>query len=193
MKSGTPRRLVLVRHSIPNIVRERPAAEWRLSEAGVARAREFARQLHPGSAATVFTSEEPKAVETARALAAVWGLAVEAVPGLHEHERPTAQILSRPDFEQRVREMFGRPRDLVFGAETADHARRRFTLALMRLVARSSADVIAVAHGTVMTLFVAEATGTEPFGFWKSLDMPCAVILELPELRVAGITRVEGS
>jgi broad specificity phosphatase PhoE len=186
--SAQGRRLVLVRHSVPDIKREVPAAQWQLSEAGKTRAAAFAGQLDPGSARAIFSSEEPKAVETARALASAWELPVETVPGLHEHERPAAQMLSRDQFEERVRQLFARPGELVFGTETAEQARRRFTLALLRLVARSSDDVIAVSHGTVMTLFVAEATGMEPFALWKSLEMPCAITLELPEFRVAGMT-----
>jgi broad specificity phosphatase PhoE len=180
------RRLILVRHSIPEIRREEPAAEWRLSDAGVERAKAFARHVDPGTARTVFSSAEPKALETARALAAVWGLAAGAVPGLHEHERPEARIFFRPEFEARVRALFARPTEQVFGAETADHARRRFTLAVMRLVAQSSDDVIVVTHGTVMTLFVAEAAGVEPFALWKSQDMPCAVTMSIPELQLTG-------
>jgi broad specificity phosphatase PhoE len=180
------RRLILVRHSRPDIKRDLPAAEWRLSEAGVLRATQFARQLDPGSAAIVFTSEEPKAVETARALASVWNVPVEPVRGLHEHERPAAQMLSRDQFEDRIRQMFARPLECVLGTETAEHARRRFTLALMRVIARSANDVVAVSHGTVMTLFVAEATGVEPFAFWKSLEMPCAVTLTIPDLQITG-------
>ena len=180
------RRLILVRHSLPDIKRDVPAAQWQLSEAGGVRTAAFARQLDPGSARTIFTSKEPKAVETARALASVWDLPVEAVPGLHEHERPAAQMLSRDQFEERIRRMFARPGEVVFGTESAEQARRRFTLALMRVVTRSSDDVIAVSHGTVMTLFVAEATGTEPFAFWKSLDMPCAVTLTIPDLALVG-------
>lgn len=176
------RRLVLVRHSVPEIMRDVPAARWRLSDVGKTRAAAFARRVEPGSARTIFTSEEPKAMETARALASAWGLDVQAVPGLQEHQRPEAQMLSRDQFEDRIRQMFARPGDLVFGAETAEHARRRFTLALMRLIAQSSDDIVAVSHGTVMTLFVAAATGTEPFAFWKNLDMPCAVTLALPDL-----------
>lgn len=176
------RRLILVRHSVPEIRRDVPAAAWRLSEAGIARAREFARRLDPGTARTVFASEEPKALETARALGAEWQLDITPAAGLQEHVRPEAQMLTREAFEGRVRDLFARPTERVFGAETADQARRRFTMAVMRAVAPSNDDIIIVSHGTVMTLFVAEAGGVEPFAFWKRLEMPCAVILQLPEL-----------
>jgi broad specificity phosphatase PhoE len=186
------RRLVLVRHSVPEIRREVPAGQWRLSPDGVARARAFSRQLQPAGASRVFTSVEPKAVETARVLAGEWGLAVEEVAGLHEHERPQAQMLSREAFEQKIRDLFARPGELVFGAETAEQARRRFTMAVMRLVARSSEDVVVVTHGTVLALFVAEVAGLEPFAFWKRQQMPFAVTLGLPELKVEETTFLNG-
>ncbi|MGH9350441.1 MAG: histidine phosphatase family protein [Vicinamibacterales bacterium] len=185
---GAGRRLILVRHSVSEIRRDVPSAEWRLSAEGLARARAFARRLHPSGSTAVFTSAEPKAAETARALAAEWGLAVEEVPGLHEHERPEARLLSREAFEQRIRELFDRPNEVAFGAETAEEARRRFTTALMPIVARAEGDVVVVTHGTVMSLFVADATGAEPFAFWKRQEMPCAVTLRLPELTLEGAT-----
>jgi broad specificity phosphatase PhoE len=175
---------VLVRHSVPDIRRDVPAAAWELSEVGAARASTFASRVDPGTATTVFASEEPKAIGTAHALADAWGLRVRAVPGLQEHQRPEAQMLSREQFEARVREMLARPADLVFGAETADAARRRFTMAVMRLVAGSSEDLVVVSHGTVITLFVAAAAGVEPFAFWKSLQMPSAVVLSVPDLAI---------
>jgi broad specificity phosphatase PhoE len=182
------RSLILIRHSTPDIRRDIPAAEWHLSPDGAARARAFSQRLHPSAGARVFTSCEPKAVETAQLLAEEWGLEVETVPGLHEHERPEAQMLSRAAFDQSIRDLFAQPRTLVFGAETADGARRRFTIALMRLVARTAGDVLVVTHGTVLTLFVAETTGVEPYAFWKRQQMPFAVNLTLPDLRLERTT-----
>jgi broad specificity phosphatase PhoE len=178
------RSLILVRHSLPEIKREIPAIEWRLSDAGVLRARELAKRLPSPDTTRVYTSVEPKAKETGRILAEEWGLDVEAIPGLHEHERPEAQLMTREQFELTIRELFARRTDLVFGSETAERARRRFTAAVMRLIASTPGDVVIVSHGTVMTLFVAEATGVEPFAFWKKLEMPAAVKLTLPELKI---------
>lgn len=160
---------------------------------GARRARAFAERLSFVDAACVFTSCEPKAVETAEAIAAKLHLPVEQVPGLHEHERPAAQLLSREAFDQNIRDLFARPDDCVFGAETPNQARRRFTLAVMRLVTRTAGDVVVISHGTVITLFVAEATGLEPFAFWKRQQMPFGVTLTLPELRLERTIFIEGS
>jgi len=178
------RSLTLVRHSTPAIARDIPAADWHLSPEGARRARAFAERLSFVNTGSVFTSCEPKAVETAEAIAGALNLVVEHVAGLHEHERPAAQMLSREAFDQNVRDLFARPGELVFGAETANQARRRFTMAVMRVVTRTTGDVVIVSHGTVIALFVAEATGVEPFAFWKRQEMPFAVCLSLPELRL---------
>ena len=185
------RRLVLIRHANPALRSDRPPAEWGLSEAGVRRARALADRVRPGSARAVYTSTERKAVETAQLLGTAWQLPVMPVLGLHEHERAGEPLVQASEFQRRVRALFGRPSDLVYGTETGEQARRRFQCAVATLLATDSDDVIVVSHGTVMTLFVSKAAGVEPFAFWQSLDMPCAVTLTRPSLSVAGIMSVE--
>jgi broad specificity phosphatase PhoE len=181
------RNLILIRHSLPTLDAKAPAAEWRLSPDGATRARQLARRLS-SSATTIFTSREPKAAETASVIADVWGVGVQKIDGVHEHQRPAAQQLTREQFEGKIRELFARPSELVFGDETADAARGRFSLAIMRLIERTSHDVAVVTHGTVMGLFVASATGLDGFEFWRSQEMPCAVTLTIPELKLARMT-----
>ena len=185
------RRLVLIRHANPTLRSDTPPAEWGLSEDGVRRARVLAGRILPGSAGTVYTSTERKAVETAQLLGTAWQLPVTPVRGLHEHERAGEPLVTASEFQRRVRELFARPRDLVYGTETGEGARRRFDGAVATVLAADSDDVIIVSHGTVMTLFVAGAAGVEPFAFWQSLDMPCAVTFTLPALSIAGLTSID--
>ena len=182
---------MLIRHANPALRSDRPPAEWGLSEAGIRRARALADRVRPGSARAVYTSTERKAVETAQLLGTAWQLPVTPIIGLHEHERAGEPRVQASEFERRVRELFGRPRDLVYGTETGEQARRRFEHALATLLTTDSSDVIVVSHGTVISLFVAHAAGIEPYAFWQSLDMPCAVTLTRPSRSVAGIMSVE--
>jgi broad specificity phosphatase PhoE len=176
------RRLILIRHSVPEIRPEQPPAEWHLSADGIARARAFATRVDPGSADRIFTSSEPKAAETATALAEAWNLPVEAGSGLHEHERPQPRMLPPEQFEAQIRELFVRRTEVVFGAETADAAGTRFDHAVQQLVKRTDRDVIVVSHGTVIALFVAAHSDIEAFEVWKQQQMPCAVIFTLPRV-----------
>jgi broad specificity phosphatase PhoE len=73
--------------------------------------------------------------------------------------------------------------DLVFGAETGDEARERFSSAVDDAMRRHPTGNLAiVSHGTVMTLFVARVARIKPVPFWKGLGLPAYVVLSYPEL-----------
>jgi broad specificity phosphatase PhoE len=178
------RRLILVRHSVPETRPDVPPASWHLSADGITRARAFATRIDPRTADRIFTSSEPKAVQTARVLGECWNLPVEEAHRLHEHERPVPGLLTREQFEAHIRQLFARPTELVFGAETADAARARFDAAVQQLVRRTDGDILIVTHGTVIALFVAAHSGVEPFAFWQQQKMPDAVAFALPGLKL---------
>jgi broad specificity phosphatase PhoE len=180
----------LIRHANPTPQRDVPARDWRLSEKGVLRARELASRLPLSRVRALHSSKEPKARETADEIARVWERPVYTVSDLHEHDRRHEPIHTPEEFDRRVRALFEQPAAIVFGAESADTARRRFTAAVMRLVLSEPGDVAVVTHGTVLALFVATATGQDPYALWKRLEMPCAVTLALPELTLEGVTSV---
>lgn len=48
-------------------------------------------------------------------------------------------------------------------------------------------NIIIVAHGTVITLFVSRRAGLEPFPFWKRLALPSFVVLSLPDQAVESV------
>ena len=175
------RRLILIRHSVSAVDPDVPPAEWHLTPEGVTRAEALARSFDPGTASCIFSSSEPKALETARVLGEIWRLPVEEVPGLHEHERPANRILSAEQFEATIGALFARPSEIVFGAESAGAARQRFAAAVTGLVERHDGDIVIVTHGTVMALFVALHTGRDAFEVWKQQQMPCATTLTLPD------------
>src|SRR5205085_11952286 len=106
-------------------------------------------------------------------------------------ERSKAAFRSTADFEAEVAALFARPGELVMGDETADQARERFTRALTGVAEQHpGGDVIVVAHGTVITLFVAAVAGVAPFPLWKRLGLPSFVVLALPGFEV--LEMVEG-
>jgi broad specificity phosphatase PhoE len=113
-------------------------------------------------------------------------LSFETAPGLHEHQRGVVHKLgSKEEFEAQVRRFFELPDQLVFGGETANQVHARFSTAIANVMARHPTGHLAiVSHGTVMTLFIARATGLEPLPFWRSLGLPALAVLSLPELKL---------
>ncbi len=171
----TPRRIVLIRHDKPQIVEGVPSADWRLSDAGRAAAADLAQDFRHFEFARIAGSPEPKAVGTAEAFAKTLGLTVEIDPGLAEHARRSMGFLSREELETGVARFFAEPDRLVFGNESADAAYERFAGAIARQPGR---DVIAVTHGTILSIYVSRAAAIDPFAFWRALTTPAAVVLE---------------
>jgi broad specificity phosphatase PhoE len=177
-----PRQLILVKHAPPQQIPEVTPRDWQLSEAGRARCKPLAERLTPYQPSVIFTSLEPKAIETGRLAAEALGVTHTPVENLHEHDRSnTAYDASVEAFEAKVARFFATPDQLVYGTETADAAHARFAQAVTRIVSENpSGNLVIVAHGAVITLFVSRRNPIEPFSLWKRLGLPSFVVLDLP-------------
>ena len=182
------RKLVLVRHSQPQIERDVPAAKWRLSALGRRRAESMAARLRDCRANVIWCSREPKAVETAEIVGSALGVSLRVKDGLEEHQRRNVPFFpTTQEFEQAVQAFFAQPCRLVLGTETARQAADRFAAAIENVLEADSADAIVVTHGTVMALHVARVADIQPMSFWRELKTPCFVEVELPKMRVGPI------
>ena len=180
------RKLILVRHSAPEIVPGVPANEWHLSNTGRRRCVALAETLAAHDPALVCTSLEPKAIETGSLVAGILGIPLETAPSLHEHDRRDVGFLQdQKQFRAQVAHFFEYPDDLVFGYETADEAHSRFSRALRAVIeGHRTGTLVVVSHGTVMTLFVARAAGLDPVPLWNQLGLPSFFLLSLPDFDV---------
>lgn len=127
---------------------------------------------------------EPKAIETATIIGKELGTSYTVAPGLHEHDRSNTGYATQDAFEQAVANFFASPDKLVFEQETAHQARERFTQAVFNVLAQyDRGNIVIVAHGSVITLFVAQFNAIDSFAFWKQLGLPSFVVLEIPGFR----------
>jgi broad specificity phosphatase PhoE len=97
------------------------------------------------------------------------------------------------DFERAVARLFTRPNELVFGRETAADAEHRFAAAVEDVLARNAdGNVVVVAHGTVISLFVARHTSLDPYEYWRLLGMPAFAVMSVPDLTLLNtVARVD--
>jgi broad specificity phosphatase PhoE len=182
------RKLILVKHSAPHVIPTLPAPSWHLSAEGQQRCLPLARRLAPHCPATIISSREPKAMETAAAVATHLHTAWRCGEDLHEHDRTNVGYLTHEHFTNAVATFFSRPDAVCFGRETAHQGRQRFATAISELLRDTrEGNVIVVAHGTVITLFVAYYTGLPAFPLWQRLGLPSFVVLTLPEFGLAEI------
>lgn len=173
--------LILVRHSISAVDVSRPPAQWPLSDAGVEAVGNLARTLADRDIAAIYSSQEPKAAQTARELAGLLNLDWKTAPGLHEHERDRMDWQGDEAWHALLRKFFDNPDDVVFGLESAHQALDRFSTAVddaLRQVDGQSGPIVIVSHGTVMSLFIAKQRGVDPYSIWRELKMPDYVELD---------------
>ncbi len=178
------RRIVLVRHAKPRIEENVPSAQWKLSPEGAQASARLAERLLEFDFSQIASSPEPKAVGTAQAIAPRLGLALEIDDGFAENSRKSVGFMPREEIEAGIAALFANPGSLVFGDETANQCFHRFQQALDRQVAKSTGDVIAVTHGTILSIYVARTLGIDPMPFWRGLGLPCAIVLSDAEMRI---------
>jgi broad specificity phosphatase PhoE len=177
--SGAMAKLILIKHAPPQVEPGVPSHEWKLSEAGRAKAASLAERLRPHAPAVVFTSDEPKAVETAAIVAAALNVKHEVAAGLHEHDRSNVPQMPTREFISSMALFFKRPAELILGRETADQARQRIGGAIDAVVAKNEGrDVAIVTHGTVLALYLAPVTKADPFELWRRLGLPSFVVVD---------------
>jgi broad specificity phosphatase PhoE len=174
-------RLILIKHALPIIDPQAPSKTWLLSEEGQNTTTTFARTLKDYQPRHIFSSPEPKALETALTIANVFHIPFEIVNDLHEHHRANEPYdHDRTTFINKIKAFFENPNQLVYGEETAEQARTRFHVGLLSAWRKHREENIAVvSHGTVISLFVAHLIPTiNPLELWNCLKMPDAVVLE---------------
>ena len=120
-------------------------------------------------------------METARLAAVPLGVEHLASPGLHEHDRTGDPFLSAEDSDQAAGTFFANPSKLVWGNETAEQALERFDGAVRAVLETRGEEVVAVvAHGTVISLFIAQYNDVEAYELWRELSVPSFCVLSVP-------------
>lgn len=170
-------RLILVKHGLPQIERDRPRSTWMLSGEGREAALRLAAKLARFQPDYLVCSPEPKAHATAAALGEALGLTPWPEHDVREQEADRNPFVTQEVFEDQVAQMFARPADLVLGEETGLAARSRFG-AVIEQLAEHHAPVV-VAHGRVITLWLSHRLGIEPMPFWKRLGLGTAAVVSV--------------
>jgi broad specificity phosphatase PhoE len=170
------RTLHLVRHGRPAPTAS-PAAEWDLHPDAHVDMAELRRSGLLPAYARWFTSPEPKAHGTARALT---DTAVGLVDGLREMGRPAEPWLGTEEWAAIVgRSMTEADTPARPGWETARATTDRVGGAVRRIQASCpDDDLVLVGHGTAWTLLVATLTRRSPdLEAWQRMRMPdhCAL------------------
>ena len=180
--------VILIKHAPPVVQPNLPPEQWPLSAEGLQRAEKLAMQLAEHGIHRVFSSEEIKAVETARVIVDKLAIPLATVHDLHEHDRSNVPHMPTREFISAIAQFFQKRDELVLGRETADQAEQRFTSAVKKLIKEYPQETLAiVSHGTVMSLLLSRHGGGDAFQLWRRLGLPSFVVMTIPDLQITTI------
>ncbi len=144
------------------------------------------------SPATLASSPEPKAVETATIIGARLGLSVCVRQGLREHRRSVG-FLPEAEFHSNIRAVLENPSEVAFGHESADQVAARIEAEILRELGRAllsdisgggRGDALLVTHGTAIACFLRKRCAVDGFAVWKSFALPSFVALEAADFDI---------
>lgn len=169
-------RLLLVRHAMPVTVPGVDPRDWQLDD----RAREdcvlLAHNLRGLEQPVFFSSDEPKASQTAAVLALRFGGWHEQRAAFGEVRRPATWIENHRDVAARYLATGSEP-----GWESPAGAVARFAGGVNQILTTNAGrDVVVATHGMVMSLYLASLRMVDDLvAFWRALTFPDAWLLDL--------------
>jgi broad specificity phosphatase PhoE len=168
--------ITYVRHAMPAVTEGIPSTEWHLDAASLAAAEVWASRLEVGERIGVLVSStEPKALETAAAIADRWGSVVVEDPRLREAVRPWIGTGYRTVAHHYLRGE--QPEGWEAHAEVA----QRVAMAVAdAMAAARGGPAVVVTHGLALSLHLGDRLGAEfdRETFWSRLAFPDAWALD---------------
>jgi len=178
-------KLLLVRHSEPAWGSHAPPSKWVLTERGRERSKLLGEYFKQRRVGRIFISDEVKAIQTAEIAAEIAGISESNLVvdhDLREHDRDNSPKPDNADRRSLIIECIQKPDELIWGNETVAAARDRFGSAVTRLMSGIDDDYVAVvAHGTVITTFVASLLDIDPVPIWDSMGTPWFIEINWPD------------
>ncbi len=182
--------LLLVKHASPQVVTGVAPEHWVLSSEGQRRCEPLANLLSAYGPSVVITSDEAKAVETGKIIAARLGISSQVGRDLHEHDRSYVPQMRSAQFISMIELAFRKPTERVLGKETITEATARFDAAVREQIAgHGDQTVVIVSHGTVMAQWIADRTNESAFDIWRKMGLPSFAVVAVPGMTV--VQRVE--
>jgi broad specificity phosphatase PhoE len=175
-------KLILIKHALPIFEPSKAARYWVLGSEGKAQSKLLVKRIKHYFPFSLFSSNEPKAIQTAEIISGEFDIKFQTLEGLREINRPVLPLLSEEEFIKLNREIFKNPDEPVIGNESAKKALSRFDTAIDENVEEDlkKRNVVIISHGTVISLFVEKYNSIDAFQLWKNLSCCSFVELEYP-------------
>jgi len=171
-------KIILVRHAQTNIEPEVNSTQWTLSDDGrQAAARLASSAIFEGSDA-IYSSLQPKAIETAEIIGQALRMPAGQEEGLAELSSVTSGFID--DYAGTVHRLYAGEIESINGGETLDQALERFNRAVGSIATKHVDEdkIVIVSHANVLSLFTAQYSDREAIDLHNTITMPDVAVLD---------------
>lgn len=180
--------LYLIRHPHTRINLDVPAPEWGLSDEGQAQTAALLEAPFWPHVATVYPSREPKSITTAKEASLAYEIPAIPRSTLGEVNRSAYVAPDEAAYQAAVAAFFENPTQSPHGWEPAIAALQRFKNGIAQINSWHGADesCAVVAHGLVLTLYIADLQGIRPtLQMWRAIGFAAVAAVDRTTMTLA--------
>lgn len=171
-------KIALVRHSKTTIQPQLNSTLWTLSDEGREAAARLAQDTVFEGTELIYSSHQPKAIETAGIIGTALEVATAQEAGLAELSSVTNGFIA--DYAGTVHKLYTGDLLRINDGETLEEALDRFNKAIEAITARHEdcGKIAIVSHANVLSLFSAQYCDQEAIDLHDSIAMPDVAVLD---------------
>lgn len=173
-------KMVFIRHSKSLVNPNIPITSWGLSEEGRILAKKLNSLSQIKTIEVIYSSLQPKALETAALATENLGIQIKTDNNLTESTSFTNKFVSLKELEENTRKYYAEKILSIHGGETFVQAQERFAKALEEIVKKEQGkeNIGIVSHGNILAGFVSQITRTDPFEIVEKIAQPDVAVFD---------------
>lgn len=188
-------KIVFIRHSKSLVNPNIPITSWGLSEEGITLAKKLNSLPQVKTIQVIYTSLQPKALETADLATEGLNIEIKKDNNLTESTSFTNKFVSLKELEENTRKYYTEKTLSINGGETFVEAQERFGKALEDIVKeeQDKESIGIVSHGNILAGFVSQITSEDPFEIVEKITQPDVAVFDWDTKQfISGFGGIEG-
>lgn len=173
-------KIVLIRHSKSLVNPNIPITSWGLSEEGRTLAKKLNSLPQIKTLEVIYSSLQPKALETAALATEDMGIEVKTDNNLTESTSFTNKFVSLKELEENTRKYYAEKTCSINDGETFVEAQARLAKALNDIVKKEQdkETIGIVSHGNILAGFVSQITQVDPYEIVEKIKQPDVAVFD---------------
>lgn len=173
-------KIVFIRHSKSLVNPRIPIDTWGISDEGVLLAKQLQNLPEIQTLQVIYSSLQPKAIETAVLATKNRGVFLKTDDRLTETTSFTRKFVEEPELEENSKKYYANLQVKINGGESQEEALNRFMAALNSIVSeeKDKQSVGVVSHGSILATFAAQYIEKTAYQILQNMRQPDVAVFD---------------